>query len=287
MPRAIPALAALGLLAAALSLPATPAAARSFQPNLNAFLRTCPAGQAGCTPLDLAGFDDFASQLAATVVSRFPGPIDTVGASGFEVSYTVGLTELDRDEAVWKGDAATARQAVVSDPGKLMVAGQLKVRKGLPASLQIGGIVTQVFRSGLWGLGLELGWTPLEGIDNAPDLGLQLQVGTVLGEEDLLLVNAAAALILGKTIGVAGLFSLAPYGGYQFLYTSASTHLTGSYLVDATQPSLYAVDPRNLFAHRLVFGLEALASWVLVGFEMTVELPSARRTYGFKLGAEF
>lgn len=276
---------ALALLAV-LCLP-LPVAARSFQPNLGAFLRTCAAGDRTCTPVDLKGFDDYASQLAATLVTHFPGPPDTVGSTGFEVSYTVGLTELDRDEAVWKGDPATSRPAVVSAPGKLMTAGQLKVRKGLPASLQIGGVVTQVYDSGLWGLGLELGWTPLEGIDGAPDLGLQFQVGTALGEEDLLLVHAAASLMLGKTFGVAGLFSLAPYGGYQFLYASASTHLTGAYPQDATQPSLYAVDPRNLFMHRLVLGLEALASWVQMGFELTVELPSARRTYAFKLGAEF
>jgi hypothetical protein len=275
------------LVVAALLLPALPAAAKSFRPNLGAFIRTCPAGSAGCSTVDLDGFDDFASQLAATFVSRFAGPIDTTGPTGLEISYTVGLTELDRGREAWKGDAATGRPAVFSDPGSLLVAGQVKVRKGLPAGLQLGGVVTQVYGGGLWGVGLELGWAFLEGIDNAPDMGLQLQAGTVLGNEDLLVVNAAASLILSKSIGVAGLFSLAPYGGYQFLYTSASTHLTGAYPQDATQPNLYAIDPRNLFGHRLVFGLEALVSWVQMGFEMTVQLPNARRTYAFKLGAEF
>ena len=71
------------------------------------------------------------------------------------------------------------------------------------------------------------------------------------------------------------------------MYVSASTHLTDAYGPDQTKPNLFAIDPRNMFLHRLVFGLEAVASWVVIGAEMTVQVPNANRTYALRLGAKF
>jgi hypothetical protein len=262
------------------------AAAKSFQPDLRAFATRCPPGNGGCET-DLSGFDDFAGQLAASLMSRFPGPIATIGSHGFEVSYTIGMTELDRGSGGFHSDASTGRPAVFSNTGGVLTVGQLQVRKGLPYSFQVGGTVTQVFGSSMWDTGLQLAWTPLEGIRNAPDLGLHLQGGILLGAGDLILVHAGAALILSKALSVAGLFTLAPFGGYQFMYVSASTHLTDAYGPDQTKPNLFAIDPRNMFLHRLVFGLEAVASWVVIGAEMTVQVPNANRTYALRLGAKF
>jgi hypothetical protein len=280
-------LALVALLAGILLVPGGDAFARSFQPDLGAFLVTCLPGARNCDQMDVSGFEDFAGQLASAVMPRFPGPIGSLGGQGFEVAYTVGLSELDRGHDAFSADAVTGRPGVFSDTGHVMTVGQLQVRKGLPASFRLGGSLTQVFNSSLWDVGLQLAYTPLEGIRNAPDLGIELQGGTVLGHGDLIVVHAGAALILSKSFGVAGLFTLAPYGGYQFVFVSASTHLTSGYLMDQTTPTLFAFDPRNIFLHRLVFGLESVASWVVVGAEMTIQVPTARRTYAFKLGARF
>ncbi len=284
-PAVPPLLPALGLAFALLSPAVAPA--KSFQPELGAFLVTCPSGTRNCAPEDLDGFRDFAGQLASSLMSRFPGPIATLGSQRWEVSYSVGLTEIDRGRDCFDADPATGRPAVFSDPGKVLTVGQVQVRKGLPHSLQLGAALTQVFDSSLWDLGLQLAFTPLEGLKNAPDLGIQLQGGTVLGAGDLILVHAGAALILSKAFNVAGLFTLAPSGGYQFLYASASTHLTGGYRQDQTSPTPFAFDPQNLFLHRLVVGLEAVASWVVIGAEMTLQVPAARRTYAVRVGAQF
>ncbi len=275
------------LLAAALLVPGGAAIAKSFQPDLGAFLVTCLPGSRNCDQMDVSGFSDFAGQLAAAVMPRFPGPIASLGSQGFEVAYTVGMTELDRGRSYFQSDAVTGRPGVYGNTGHVMTVGQLQVRKGLPASFRLGGTLTQVFNSHMWDVGVQLGWAPLEGLRNAPDLGIELQGGTVLGAGDLILVHAGAAVILSKSFGVAGLFSLAPYGGYQFMYVSASSHLTSGYLMDQTQPTLFAFDPQNIFLHRLVFGMEALASWVVVGVEMSLQVPTARRTYAVKLGARF
>jgi len=287
MQRSVLAPVLLASIVAAFALPSRDAAARSFQPDLGAFVVTCPAGSRNCDPIDVSGFNDFAGQLASALMARFPGPVATLGSHRMEVNYTVGFLELDRGRDAYKGDAATGRPAVFSDTGKLMTVGQIQVRKGLPYSLQLGGTVTQLFGSSLWDVGLALTWTPLEGLRNSPDLGIQLQGGTVLGSADLILVHAGASVILSRAFSIAGLFTLAPFGGYQFMYVSASTHLTGAYRQDQTQPTLFAIDPQNLFLHRLVFGVEAVASWVVIGAEMSLQVPAARRTYAIKIGAQF
>lgn len=271
-------------LAASLLWPVL-ASGRSFQPDPRAFLQTCTT--APCDPVDRGGFDDVISQVGSGIIGRFAGPAHTTGPWGLEFSYAVGLVELDRSRAVWQGDVATGRPPVFRDPGPVMTTGQLQVRKGLPAGFQIGGLLTQVFDSRLWGLGLELAWSFLEGLDRVPDLALHLQAGTLLGAEDLLMLDAAGALILSKSLPVAGLFRLAPFGGYQFLYTMGSTHLTAAPGPGETRLTYYSVDPRHLFAHRLVVGLQAVASFVTAGFEMTLGIPSWRRTYALKLGFLF
>ena len=286
MLRPVPTRFGLAFLAAmTLVLPASRATAKSFQPDLGAFLVTCTSGN--CDPIDIKGFKDFSAQLASALMARFPGPIATLGSQRLEVNYTVGLSELDRGRDCFTADETTGRPAVFSDPSKLLTVGQIQVRKGIPHGLQLGGSLTQVFNSNLWDLGVQFTWTPLEGIRKSPDLGIQLQAGTVLGASDLILVHAGAAVILSRAFNVAGLFSLAPFVGYQFMYVSTSTHLTGAYRQDQTQPTSFAIDPQNLFLHRGIWGLEAVASWVVVAFEMTTEIPSARRTYAFRFGAQF
>jgi len=271
-------------MAALWLLPAL-APARSFQPDSRAFLQACTASP--CDTVDRSGFDDVISQIGSGIAGRFAGPAHTTGPWGIEIAYAVGLVELDRSRPVWQGDAATGRPPVFRDPGPVLTTGQLQVRKGLPAGFQIGGLLTQVFDSRLWGLGLELAWAFLEGLDRVPDLAIHLQAGTLLGADDLLLLDAAGALILSKSLPVAGLFRLAPFGGYQFLYTMGSTHLTAAPGPGETRLTYYSLEPRHLFAHRLVAGLQAAASFVTAGFEMTLDVPTWRRTYALRIGFLF
>jgi len=164
---------------------------------------------------------------------------------------------------------------------------QVRVRKGLPYSFSLAGTVSHLYDSGLWGIGLEVGFAPVEGYRKAPDIAIVAGVGTLLGTGDFLMLEINVALILSKSFSVAGLFTLAPYAGYDMMYVNASSHLTSVFAAGASQPTLFAFDPTSIFRHRVVLGLTSVVSWVTLGVEMTIDGQSVARTYAFKTGVAF
>lgn len=270
------------LAALTLALPAQ-AFARDYGPDLGAFYNLCTPGQT-CRPLDHGGFEDFARQVG-TALAPAIGPIHSHGSRGFEISLTTGLAAVDTGQDYWTADAA-GRPGVADDPNDLFVTSEIQVRKGLPYGLRVGGSVTHLHGSRLWGIGVEFAWAFVDGYKWAPDFGIVVAVGTLLGHDDFMMIQVSPALVLSKRFGIAGLFHLAPYLGYNVLYINASTHLTSTWR-GGTSPILFAFDPSHVVRHRGVVGLEALASFVTVGVEMTVDFVDTRQTYAIKVGAAF
>jgi hypothetical protein len=262
------------------------AGAQSYTPDLGAFWRTCPAGQQ-CIAEDLDGFDDFAAQIGSALAPRMIGPADTLGSRRFEVALITGILGLDTTRTYWTSDPADGRPGVARDPGSLLTTTHVRVRKGLPYSFQVGGQVSHLYQSDLWGISAEIGWALVEGFRSAPDILLTAGIGTLLGTRDMLMIQVSPAVIVSKRFGVAGLFSLAPSVGYNLLYLNSSTHLTSTWRPGAVEPIRFAIDPRHIVLHRVAIGLEALASWISIGAELVVEAPSARLSGAFKLGAVF
>jgi hypothetical protein len=200
------------------------------------------------------------------------------------VSLGVAMSGIEGDAPYWKGAA--------DDPGSLLITNQIRIRKGLPYSLQVGGVITHLFESDLWGLGLELAWALNEGFEYFPDVAISTSVNTILGAGDLAMLEVGGGLVLSKSFSVAGLFSFVPYTGFDFLYINASSHLTTAYPVINGQqvPKQFAVPQQNLFNYRWVLGLDAVATYVVVGFEATTNLTGSGGkpwTFAFKLGATF
>ncbi len=261
------------------------ALARSYNPNLGAFYQpaTTP-GQPGTT--DVAAFKDWAGELGLAMAPKFLGPATTLGAMGYEVSLEVGLTTIHGGRDYWKNAA--------SDPGNLLVTNQIRLRKGLPYSLQISGLVTHLFDSDMWGIGLEFGGAVVEGFRYVPDFSLQTSVGTVLGAGDLAMLQVGLAAIVSKAFNVAGLFTVAPYAGYHMVYINAGTYLTAGRVrpadPTATPPApakveMFVIDGQNLFRHRAVLGFNVVATYVTAGTEFG--LGPGQTTYAFKIGTQF
>lgn len=257
-----------------------PAIARDYGPNLGAFYQTC----SGCERYDTQGFKDYARQIGIALAPTV-GPIHSLGGSGFELSLTTGMSPVSRGSDYWTADD-TGRPGVASNPGDLFVTSQVRLRKGLPYGFRIGGSVTPLHDSRLWGVGLEVAWAFVEGYRKAPDIGIVASVGTLIGSDDFLMIQVSPALVISKRFGIAGLFHLAPYLAYNLLYVNASTHLTSTYR-GGTEPLLFAFDPKHIVRHRGILGLDALASFVVVGFEMSIDFVDAHMTYAVKVGAEF
>lgn len=259
------------------------ALARSYNPDLGAFYRpsTTP-GQTGTA--DVPAFKDWAGELGVAMAPRFLGPATTLGAMGYEVSLEVGLTTIHGGRDYWKKAA--------SDPGNLLVTNQIRIRKGLPYSLQISGLVTHLFESDMWGIGLEFGAALVEGFRFVPDLSLQTSVGTLLGAGDLTMLQVGLGVIASKTFNVAGLFTVAPYGGYHLIYINAGTYLSAGRVRPAegtpstpARVEMFVIDGQNIFRHRAVLGFNVVATYVTAGTEFG--LGPGQTTYAFKIGTQF
>ncbi len=268
------------LVAAFLLAPAA-VQARGYDPKLGSFY-DAKSGQ-----VDTASFRNYASELGIAVSPKMLGPAATLGSLGWEISLAVGMSDINGDASYWQGAA--------DDPGNLLITNQIRVRKGLPYSLEVGGIITHLYQSGMWGIGLELGWTLHEGFQYFPDIGVIASVNTLLGSDDLAMLEVGAGFIISKSFSIAGLFTLEPYTGFDMVYVNASTHLTSMYPLDATgkpiaTPSQFAIGQQNLYNYRWVLGLNMVASYVTAGFEATTNLTGSGGkpwTYAFKLGVTF
>lgn len=221
------------------------------------------------------------------MVPKAVGPASTLGYMGFELSYDLSLTDIALDNYYWKGVPDLGIPPVADDPSSLLITSQLRVRKGLPYSLQLGGVITHLHQSDLWGIGLELGWALHEGFRWLPDFAIVSSVNTVLGAGDLAMIEVGTAVLMSKAFSVAGLFSLAPVIGYHLVYVNAGSHVTTAFLTTGgvVSPVTFVIDQEHILRHRALIGLNAIVTVVTAGAE--VGIGAGQRSYSFKLGVTF
>lgn len=224
-------------------------------------------------------FRDWAREIGLAVAPKYLGPAATLGSMGFEVSYGIGLTTINGSRDYW--------QKMSTSPGDVLVTNQIRIRKGLPYSLQISGLITHLFESGMWGVGLEVGGAVIEGFKYVPDFQLQASVGTLLGSGDVAMLNAGFATIMSKTFAIAGLFTLAPYAGYHLIYMNVGSYLTAkvSQTASGTEVKPFVLSTQNIFVHRALLGLGLTAAHFTAGVEFG--LGTKQTSYSFKVGTSF
>ena len=261
-----------------------PAQARSYTPDLSVFSFDC-AGAAGCTGRDTAGFRDYATQISEALAPMYLGPANSLGYKGFEITYSVGFTPVGSGMAYWSAPSA-GQPGLENNPGGHYYTNQLRVKKGLPHSIQMGGSVTHMFESNLWAIGLDLSWSFVEGYRKAPDVALMVSLGTVLGSPDLLTMHLNAALIISKAFSVAGLFSLEPYAGYNMMFVTAGTHMTPAWDQDGYGEP-FALGPEYIVRHRFEAGMNLVVENFLFGGSVMVDFLSARTNGSIRIGTRF
>ncbi len=273
------------IAAAAGSIAPNVARARDYTPDVSAFYNVCN-GTAGCTPgVNTAGFNDFVTQISEAMATQFMGPGNTLGYKGFEITLGTGFTPVDAGGDAWTGYGGS-QPGVADSPGSLFYTNQLRFRKGLPYSIQIGGSVTHMYESSLWGIGLDLAWSFVEGYRRAPDVAIVASFGTILGMNDLLTFQMNAALVISKSFSVAGLFSFEPWVAYNMMFVTAGTHLTAQWSPDG-YGGQFAMDPQYILRHRAEIGMNVLVENFVMGGEVTVDFLSARVMGAVKVGVRF
>jgi len=238
-------------------------------------------------------FERIMGDMGAALAPRFLGPGATFGSLGFDLGVNYSITNIPENADHWvqvmtptglPGDAPV-NNAEGADSYLQTV--QFSVRKGLPFSAEVGGSITKLMQSNLWGVGLELKYAALEGFTFAPEIAFRAAVSTFLGSRDYSILLASADANISKKIGIAGLFKLAPFLGYNFLYTYGSSNVIA---VDTTGGKVeqQVFGNANVFRHYVVFGFQLVATVVNTGFEAGISpADSDQHSFSWRLGVEF
>jgi hypothetical protein len=231
-----------------------------------------------------AKFEGLMSDMGAALAPRFLGPATTLGSLGFMVALDYSLTNINENASHWQQIMTDPSGGTSEGADSLLQVMQIHVRKGLPFSAEVGGTFTKLLQSKLWGVGLEFKIAPLEGFRNLPELAFRGSVSTFMGADDYSMLTANADVNLSKEIGIAALFKLSPYVGYNFQYIYANSNVV-SVFDNAGTHKQFTLGAANLTGHYAVIGMQLVAVVVNTGFEATIG--DGIQTYSFRLGVDF
>lgn len=217
-------------------------------------------------------FTSYAGELGTVIAPKFLGPANTLGSYGFSASWEMSFTHINAKNSYWQKGA--------KNPPEFAKTMQIHFEKGLPFSIQLGGIVTHVFQSGLWGLAMDAKWAVVEGFKYVPDISIGGFVGTLLGGGDLAMLDAGMNILISKPFTLGGVVVITPYAGYRFLYINASSHLTIT-----SQGNMFVLSRRNIYRHRALIGFTLSGTHIITGLELSLS-PSVQ-SYTMKFGLVF
>ncbi len=236
-------------------------------------------GEGGILIPDEDDFGLLAGDLGHVLGPKMLGPADTSGALGFDIGFAFSFSNIDEDSTRW--------QRALESGDSMLSTVQVQVRKGLPYSFELGGSVTHLLDSGLWGVGMQLKWAFLEGYKSVPDLALRAAISTVLGSRDLSMFISSIDLTVSKSFGVGGVLSLAPYAGYRTMIIRASSFVLGTFPEGSPTPAKFVIPSQVVPRFKRFFlGMRMIAVHTVVAFEAMIDFDGVQ-TFTTKIGADF
>lgn len=168
-------------------------------------------------------FKKLANELGTAMGPVFLSSGQTLGLSGFEVTYSISFANIKETASYWK----TTEDNVTLTGGadNYLIVNRLSFRKGLPFSFEFGGNVAQLLKSEALSIGGELKWSFNEGFYYIPDVAVRATVNRVLGTKDIDMTTAGFDVAMSKSFAIAGVSTLTPYVGYDLLGVNAASHV--------------------------------------------------------------
>ncbi len=229
---------------------------------------------------DSKAYGSLMSEVSLAMGPRMVGPAASLGALGIEAAYELSFVGINSSNDYWIDSVAS--------PEPTLTTGQLRVRKGMPYGIQLGGSLTHMTDSNLWAIGAEFNMSLVDGFVNVPDVAVRASVETVLGNADLSMLIVGADLVASKSFGIAGLLALQPWAGYSFVFTHVQTHQIDVYVGDtAIEPEKMLLKELQHFSHRAAFGLRVVVTRVSIGGEFMRSFTDDLNVISAKIGVDF
>lgn len=184
-----------------------PAGARTALVSLAGLIGAAQAGLAMAADLDT--FDQvnqrefrlISEDLGSTFSYKGLVPAETLGASGFDISGAVTGTRLQSESLISKAAGGASISSTIPVPS-------LRVHKGLPFGLSIGGMLAQSSATDLRLIGGELRWAILPGNVVLPAVAVRGAITKVTGVDQLDFDTRSLDVSISK-----GFLMLTPYAG--------------------------------------------------------------------------
>jgi len=177
-------------------------------------------------------FRSLMSELGTVVAPRLQTPADTLGFAGIQLSADLDVTQISGGKSFWNGvQGVQPNNPNLSRPSSWLTTVGGFVRKGLPASFELGGGAVNVLQSGMWAVQGYLRFAVNEGFHDLPlpSLAMRAGVSDLLGTDQVSLHVYSLDVSISKRFGIAGTWQLEPYLGWNALLIDAA-----SGVVDAT-----------------------------------------------------
>ncbi len=246
-----------------------------------------PATATPNTPIENSSYKQLMREVGMAMGPRMTGPAASGGALGIEVGYEVSGVGTNSTADYWSKAAASPQSIVTTQ--------QVRVRKGLPYSLQVGGVVTGLSNSNLTAIGLELGVGITDGYKNIPDIVFRPSIHTVLGNSQIDMFVVGADLAVSKSFGIGGIVAIQPWVSYSPSFTHVNTHLVSLFPTDKSiRPVVAQLAPLGDASHiadaisqRAAFGFRVIITRVQVGAEFLRSFSESLSMVTGKIGVTF
>ena len=210
---------------------------------------TCTPGTDGneCASLalDEAGFRSFSSDLGLILAPMALSTAETIGEAGLAFQVDHSFHSVDSNATYWQ--LADADGTVASSQRTT----QFHIRKGLPMSLEVGAMWTQLWDSDLAAAGAELQWAFHEDYYwPLPDVAIRGFASTMVGNRQLQLFLSGFDILVSEHIGVMDVMNISPFFGYNTNYVIASTRLIDATPGDLTPAEINHTSPEFSFTDK-------------------------------------
>ncbi|MBJ6724877.1 hypothetical protein [Geomesophilobacter sediminis] len=189
-------------------------------------------------------FRDLSKQAGAAISYKNTAPAEPLGILGFDAGVELEAMDINSGSSYWN-------KAFGNDAPSFLLLPKLRVRKGLPFSIDVGAMYSYVPDSNIKLWGVEVSKAILDGTMATPAWGIRATYSQLAGVNDLSLKTAGIDTSISK-----GILFLTPYvgAGAVWIQSKAEGHLQQlSNLSNETiyQPRFFAglkISPLPLFA---------------------------------------
>ncbi|HBG04598.1 MAG: hypothetical protein A2075_21345 [Geobacteraceae bacterium GWC2_58_44] len=160
-------------------------------------------------------FRTLTEEAGAGISFKNTAPAEPLGITGFDVGAEVSAVEINDDSGYWNA-------AFGDDAPSYLLLPKLRVRKGLPWSIDVGAMYAYVPDSNIKLYGVEVSKAILDGTMATPALGIRGTYTRLAGVDDLELQTAGIDASISK-----GFLFLTPYvgGGAVWINSKATGRL--------------------------------------------------------------